>query len=75
MLLSRGITQSVITAQLSITEGDVRDVETVRKTLSPAGKTADVIVSGIGEPYPVHQNYIYHLSPAPLIFRLQKALN
>lgn len=50
MLLSKGITQSIITAQLSITEGDVKDVESVRKTLCPAGKTADVIISGIGKP-------------------------
>lgn len=53
MLLSKGITQSIITSQLIITEGDVRDVENVRKTLSPAGKTADVIISGIGKPFSV----------------------
>lgn len=47
-LLAKGVPQSVITTQLSITEGDVRDVETVRKTLSPIGKVADVIISGIG---------------------------
>ena len=47
-LLAKGVPQSVITAQLSITEGDVKDVEAVRKTLSPTGKVADVIISGIG---------------------------
>lgn len=48
-LLSKGVPQSVITAQLLITEGDVKDVESVKKALCPAGKTADVIISGIGK--------------------------
>lgn len=50
LLLSKGVSQSTITSQLNITEGDIRDVQAVKSVLSHDGKTAGIILSGIGKP-------------------------
>ena len=49
LLLSKGVSQSAISAHLSVTQGDVRDVGAVKSTLSPSGQTASIVISGIGE--------------------------
>jgi hypothetical protein len=51
LLLSKGVAQSTISAQLTITQGDVKDVESVKKTLCPNGETANIIISGIGRSF------------------------
>lgn len=52
LLLSKGVSQSTISSQLSVTEGDVRDVSAVKSALTPNGQPVSIIVSGIGEHFP-----------------------
>jgi hypothetical protein len=47
-LLSRGITQETINANLEIHEGDIKDVSVVTKALTRNDRVVDIIVSGIG---------------------------
>ena len=47
-LLSKGVSQSTITAHLHITEGDVRDIKAVEAALTLDGQIASIILSGIG---------------------------
>ncbi len=48
MLEKAGISSSTIESQLRIVEGDIRDVDAVKKTLLFPSGMADVIMSGIG---------------------------
>lgn len=49
LLLANGVSQSAISSQLSVTEGDVRNVSAVKSALTPNGQTVSIIISGIGE--------------------------
>lgn len=47
-LLSQGVAQETIDANLEIHQGDIRDLATVTKALAKNGRVVDIIVSGIG---------------------------
>lgn len=48
MLLEKGVPQSSIDTYLEITQGDVKDVESVKKAIYVKGKPATKVLSGIG---------------------------
>ncbi len=48
MLLEKGVTQSEIDANLTITQGNVLNVEDCRNVLTRNGRTVDIIISGVG---------------------------
>ncbi|KAL8701334.1 MAG: hypothetical protein Q9224_000550 [Gallowayella concinna] len=58
LLLERNVSQSIIDTQLTITQGDIRDTESVARVLTPRSKsdtstttrTLQLIISGIGRP-------------------------
>lgn len=62
-LTAKGISPDIQSRFLTIIHGDVRDAAAVKQTLTtPAGKTVDVIISGIGP-----TDFELHLNPlAPL---------
>jgi len=54
LLVVKDVPPDVITTNLSVTKGDVRDVEDVKKTLMQNGRLVDIIIFGIGSyPKPV----------------------
>lgn len=58
-LNAKGISTETQTRFLTIIKGDIRDVESVKQTLQPAGKVVDMIVSGVGATS-------FYLHPNPL---------
>lgn len=48
MLHQKGVAQSNIDSHLTITEGDVLNVENCKEALTRNGRTADIIISGVG---------------------------
>ena len=48
LLISKGVSQSAIDSHLTISQGDVLNVEDVKGPLTLKGRPADVIISGIG---------------------------
>ena len=48
LLLTKGVSQSAIDDHLTISQGDVLNVEDVKKPLTLNGRPADIIISGIG---------------------------
>lgn len=47
-LKSKGVDASTQDSHLTIIQGDIRDVQAVKRTLAPSGTLVDVIMSGIG---------------------------
>lgn len=48
LLISKGVSQSAIDSHLTISQGDVLNVEDVKGPLTLKGRSAEVIISGIG---------------------------
>ncbi|CAF9939934.1 MAG: hypothetical protein ALECFALPRED_008379 [Alectoria fallacina] len=48
LLLEKGVPQSAIDAHLTISKGDVFNAEDCKGTLTLNGRTADIIISGVG---------------------------
>ncbi|KAM0721737.1 hypothetical protein Q7P37_002662 [Cladosporium fusiforme] len=58
-LNAKGVSADLQTRFLTVIKGDIRDPETVKQALSPAGKVVDIIVSGVGATS-------FYLNPNPL---------
>ncbi|KAF6220504.1 hypothetical protein HO133_002937 [Letharia lupina] len=50
LLLEKGVPQSALDTHLTISKGDVLNTQDCRGTLTLNGRTADIIISGIGVP-------------------------